>query len=290
MTVARLEQIFAQLAGERRAALVAFLTTGDPSVAESADAARALLRGGVDILELGVPFSDPTADGPTIAEASARAIQRGGSLRATLGVAAALRAEFEAAIVLFTYYNPVLAFGELAFARAAAEAGVDAVLIVDLPIEEGALLRAALAAEELSVVPLLTPVSDAARERAALQGARGFIYYVSVTGVTGTPQPELGAATSRAGAPEGGASAGGPHAAAGAAARALAERAGLPVVVGFGIDSVAKARQVVEAGASGVVVGSQLVKLIAEEPDAEARCAKLTAWARELRAVLSYPD
>ncbi|MBX3181272.1 MAG: tryptophan synthase subunit alpha [Polyangiaceae bacterium] len=283
MTRARLEQTFARLAEARRAALVAFLTTGDPSVAESADAARALLRGGVDILELGVPFSDPTADGPTIAEASARAIQRGGSLRATLGVAQALRAEFEAPIVLFTYYNPILAFGEQAFVEAAAAAGVDAVLIVDLPPEEGAGLRAALAQAELCVVPLLTPVSDSARECAALQGARGFVYYVSVTGVTGSAAQAPGAEHESSDMLS-------HHAAAGRAARALAERSGLPVVVGFGIDSVAKARAVVEAGASGVVVGSQLVRLIAEEPHAAAREAKLSAWARELRAVLSYPD
>jgi len=275
VSLERIAACFAALKASRRTALVGFLTIGDPSVEDSYACAQAMLRAGVDVLELGVPFSDPTADGPVIAAASYRAIQRGGSLRAALGVAGRLRAESEAPIVLFTYYNPVVAFGEARLPSALAEAGVDALLVVDLPPEEGAALRAGMRARDLGMVPLITPTSGAAREQAILEaaGARGFIYYVSVTGVTGAVDVDAQGA-------------GDPLARAGAAAQALSVRAGLPVVVGFGIDTPAKARLVADQGVAGVVVGTALVNAIAEPGDSASRVERVSALVGGLRSAL----
>lgn len=263
MTAARLERSLSELAARRRTALVAYLTIGDPSVEDSLACARAALDAGADALELGVPFSDPTADGPVIAAAAHRAIRAGGSLRAALRVAEALRRDTEAPLVLFTYLNPVVAFGERELPAAAVRAGVDAALIVDLPPEEGAPLREAARAAELAVVPLIAPTTGEERMRSILAGARGFAYYVSVTGVTGA-----GAA---------------PLADASRAAAALQARSGVPVVVGFGVDSPEKARLAASAGAAGVVVGTALVRRIAEGATTDARCAAVAELIGALR-------
>lgn len=274
MTLGRIEARFQHLAETKRTALVGFLTTGDPSVEDSYVCAKALLEAGVDVLELGVPFSDPTADGPVIAAASYRAIQNGGSLKAALEVARRLRGEFDAPIVLFTYYNPIVAFGEAELPGALVDSGVDAVLVVDLPPEEAPVLRQGLRERDLGVVPLLTPTSGSARERAVLADARGFIYYVSVTGVTGAVDAKAQLASDN------------PLRAAGQAANALSERAKMPVVVGFGIDSAAKAREVAEQGVAGVVVGTAIVKLVAQAGSTEERRKRVFDFASELRNAL----
>ncbi len=274
MTLARIEGRFKSLAETQRTALVGFLTTGDPSVEDSYRCARAILEAGADVLELGVPFSDPTADGPVIAAASYRAIQSGGSLKAALELAKRLRADFDTPIVLFTYYNPIVAFGEAELPGALVDAGIDAVLVVDLPPEEAPLLRQGLRELDLGVVPLLTPTSGSAREKAVLADARGFIYYVSVTGVTGAVDAKAQAASDN------------PLRAAGQAAKALAERAGMPVVVGFGIDSPAKAREVADQGVAGVVVGTAIVKAIAADGSPEQRSQRVHAFVKELREAL----
>lgn len=251
MTDHRLEACFATLAAEKRAALVAYLVIGEPNVEESLECARAALDAGADILELGVPFSDPTADGPTIAAAQFRAIHHGGHLPAALRVAAELRRHGEQPLVLFSYMNPVVAFGEARLPRAAREAGIDGLLIVDLPPEEGAELRANAAREGVSMIELVAPTTDREREALVLGGASGFIYYVSVAGVTGSREAPLSAAAREA--------------------AALQSRAGLPVVVGFGIRTPEQAREVAAAGVSGVVVGTAIVHAIAEGGDRAAR-------------------
>src|SRR5262249_30217270 len=147
MSERRIDARFAALAKERRTALVAYLVIGEPSVEESLECARAALDAGADVLELGVPFSDPTADGPVIAAAAYRAIQRGGSLPAALEVATALRKHSQAPLVLFSYVNPLLAFGDARLPAAARAAGIDGLLLVDLPPEEGHELRAGAARE-----------------------------------------------------------------------------------------------------------------------------------------------
>jgi tryptophan synthase alpha chain len=260
----RLKACFSRLAAERRTALVAYLVIGEPSVEESLDCARAALDAGADILELGVPFSDPTADGPVIAAAAFRAIKQGGSLPAALDVAANLRrTSAEAPLVLFTYVNPVLAFGETRFPKAAREAGIDGLLLVDLPPEEGRELRTGAAREGLSVIPLVAPTTGPEREPRVLAGASGFVYYVSVTGVTGSRQAPL--------------------AEAGKQAAALRARANLPVVVGFGIRTPEQARDVAAAGVDGIVVGTEIVRVIAEAPDPAARPKAVAELVGKLR-------
>jgi tryptophan synthase alpha chain len=266
VTAQRIEDKLAALREAKRTALVAYLTVGDPSVEQSLACARAALDAGADLLELGVPFSDPTADGSVIAAASYRAIQQGGSLRAALRVAEELRLTTEAPLVLFSYYNPILAFGERRVAEEAARIGVDGLLVVDLPPEEGAELRAAAQDSGLAVIPLVAPTTDREREPRVVHGARGFVYYVSLTGITGASSAPLEQA--------------------GRAARALRQRFGLPVVVGFGIDSPQKAQVVAAQGADGVVVGTAIVKAIAAASDDAGRVEAVRALVGALRAGL----
>ena len=248
--------------------LVAYLCVGDPNIEESIALAEACFEAGADILELGVPFSDPTADGPAIQRASQRAIAAGGGFDATVRAARALRqARPTAGIVAFGYYNPIFVRGEARAVSEAAAAGIDALLVVDLPIEESATLRASAKELGVGVVPLLAPTSRnesvAAVRAAAAGGTVPFVYYVSVTGVTGT-----GGIDAR-----------------GAAAHAmtLRDELALPLVVGFGIDSREKARAVA-AGADGVVVGSAIVRAIEEGRSADARRTAVTQLVRALRA------
>jgi tryptophan synthase alpha chain len=251
MNESRIQKRFAELKEQRRTALVAYLTVGDPSVEDSLACALAAADAGADMLEIGVPFSDPTADGPVIAAASYRAIHNGGSLRAALSVAERVRQRHSLPLILFSYYNPLVAFGERELPVAATRAGCDGLLVVDLPPEEGATLRDAADEHGLAIIPLVAPTSDRERERAVLERARGFIYYVSLTGVTGSGSAPLAEAGQRA--------------------AELRQRAGLPVVVGFGIDSPEKARQVAAQGVDGVVVGTAIVKAIAAQSDTASR-------------------
>jgi tryptophan synthase alpha chain len=270
--VNRLDGIFARRAGGTKdgggKVLVAYLCMGDPSIDESVELAKACVDAGADVLELGVPFSDPTADGPAIARASHRAIGAGGGLEATLRAARAIRsASPSVGIVLFGYYNPLFVRGESRIAHDAAQAGVDAFLVVDLPAEESRPLRETAAAAGVGFVPLLAPTSRAARVAAAAEAARlgpvPFVYYVSVTGVTGSGALDPQQAGQRA-----------------AELRAHVQR---PVVVGFGIDSAAKARDAARH-ADGVVVGTALVRAIEEGRDATDRRSRVERLVRELRA------
>jgi tryptophan synthase alpha chain len=268
VTVAnRLERIFDR-APRAPKALVAYLCVGDPSVEESIDLGIACVRAGAQVLELGVPFSDPTADGPAIARASQRAIARGGGLSATLRAARAIRAaEPRVGIVLFGYYNPIFVLGEARAVGEAAEAGVDALLVVDLPPEESGSLRAAANAAHVGVVPLLAPTSRPERVAAVAAAAKTsltpFIYYVSVTGVTGSAALVADEA--------------------GARAAHLQETTGRPVVIGFGIDSRAKARAAAKH-AAGVVVGTALVRTIEEGKTPAERRSAVESLVRDLRA------
>jgi tryptophan synthase alpha chain len=220
------------------------------------------------VLELGVPFSDPTADGPAIARASYRAIANGGGLEATLRAARAVRAtDPDVGIVLFGYYNPLFVRGEARAAREAADAGVDALLVVDLPVEESASLRTTAGGLGVGLVPLLAPTSRAARVAAAAEAARlgpvPFVYYVSVTGVTGSAALDPRQAGERA--------------------AELRSQVGRPVVVGFGIDSAAKARDAARH-ADGVVVGTALVRAIEEGRAPAERRESVERLVRDLRA------
>jgi tryptophan synthase alpha chain len=249
VTAAHIQQTFAARHAEGKKVLIAYLTVGYPNLETSFACAKAALDAGADVLELGVPFSDPTADGPVIAKASFDAISQGGSLRAALSMLTRLRAEHKQPVILFTYYNPVMRFGEAELPGALKAAGGDGLLIVDLPPEEGELLRSKMRAESLAVIPLVAPTSGAERETRVLHGAQGFVYYVSVAGVTGS-----GVA---------------PLAEAGVHARQLEAAHNLPVVVGFGVGTPEQARIAVAGGASGVVVGTAIIRAISGAPGHE---------------------
>jgi len=267
----RIEQALARRAAEKRKALVTYLCCGDPDEAESIDLAVACAEAGADILELGAPFSDPTADGPAIARASQRALGKGGGLTSTLRVARAVRARTEAPIVLFGYYNPLFVRGEEDVVATAADAGVDAFLVVDLPLEESVGLRSAAAARGMSVIPLVAPTTRPERVAELAELAKRFpipfVYYVSMMGVTG------------------GAGAASVLAEAGAQAERVRAVTGRPTVVGFGIDSAAGARAAAERS-DGVVVGSAIVRRIEEGSSHEARLAAVKELVAELRGAV----
>jgi tryptophan synthase alpha chain len=268
--MSRLSTCFSAAAAEGRKVLVAYLCVGDPSLDESVQIALACVEAGADVLELGVPFSDPSADGPVIARASERALKGGGGLLPTLEVASRIRRASSVPLVLFGYLNPLYVRGLERSVDEVAAAGVDALLVVDAPVEEATELRAAADGRKLAVVPLLTPTTSDRRLATVAETARrhdcGFAYYVSVTGVTGTAAAPLREASAAAG-------------------RARAKLGGLPVVVGFGIDSGDKAR-LATADADGAVVGTAIVRAIEAGETPEARLRNVRAVVGELRQAL----
>jgi tryptophan synthase alpha chain len=234
--------------GEGGPGFVAFLTAGDPSLERTVSAARELEAAGVDVLELGVPFSDPLADGPVIQRASERALARGVTLARVLEVVRRIRESSELPLVLFSYLNPLLQRGLERVAGEAARAGVDGVLVTDLPPEEaGAWIEAARAAD-LDTVFLASPTSPDARLRAVAQASRGFVYAISRTGVTGERQALSDDARPLVGR-----------------LRALTD---VPVALGFGISTPEQVRQA-SAVADAVVVGSALVRFLEEHPEGD---------------------
>lgn len=262
MTTARLDAAFARLRADGRTGLVPFVVAGDPDLPRSREIVHALDRGGADVIELGVPFSDPVADGPVIQRAAARALAAGSTLAATLALAAAVRADVAAPIVLFTYANPVLRLGAPRFAREVGRAGVDGVLVLDLPVEEAGPVRDALAEREVATVFLVSPTTTPARIRRAAELGAGFLYAVSRPGVTGARERLADGARALV-------------------ARIRAETA-LPVAVGFGVSDPS---HVVEIGrwAEAAVVGSALVELIAAHGDAPGLGEAVEAAVRRLR-------
>lgn len=246
----RLARRFAQCAADDRAALVTFVTAGDPDLDRSLQVLTALVAGGADIVELGMPFTDPMADGPAIQAGNIRSLQAGTTLRKVLALVAAFRAhDALTPLILMGYFNPILAYGVDRFAADAAASGLDGTIVVDLPPEEDAELSPSLARHGLHNIRLATPTTDAARLPAVLSGASGFVYYVAVAGVTGTAS----ASDSDI---------------AGAVARLKAVTT-LPVAVGFGIRTAAQAAAVA-VHADAVVVGSALVSLVGAAAEARA--------------------
>jgi len=239
--VSRIREAFAAARKARRAALVAYITAGDPSLDRTPELVRALRRGGADIVELGIPFSDPIADGPVNQRAAERALAAGTTVEGVLEAVHEIRASEDVPIVLFTYANPVLRYGVERFAHDAAAAGADGVLFTDVPVEELGRFAPALGAAGLDPVPLAAPTSPKARIRAASRAGGGFLYFISRTGVTGA-RTEIAAGLERQ-------------------VRAVRRVSRLPVAVGFGIggpDQVARVARV----ADGVVVGSAIVSRI----------------------------
>lgn len=252
--MSRISNAFARARAEDRAALVIYLCAGDPSLELTPRLIEAAASAGADVVEVGMPFSDPTADGPTIQRASERALKHGTTLRGVLDAIARARKSTDVAIVLFGYYNPILRFGEAKLAKAAKEAGVDGLLVVDLPPESAAPLLDPMREHELDFVPLVAPTSPPERIDAAARVAGSFLYYVSMTGVTGAAA-DLEAAALRA--------------------HEVRARANKPIAVGFGVRTPAHVATL--RGADGVVVGSAIVEAIAASDDPVAELTRNVA-------------
>ncbi|SFS32286.1 tryptophan synthase subunit alpha [Brevundimonas viscosa] len=268
MTTARIDARFAALKAEGRAGFVAYVMAGDPSREEALEILRGLPAAGADIIELGFPFSDPMAEGPPIQRAALRGLKAGLSLKGTLDLAAAFRSgDADTPLILMGYLNPIESYGYEAFARDAAAAGVDGMIVVDCPPEEAGVLTGALDAAQVSLIRLATPTSDDARLKVIAQGTSGFVYYVSVAGVTGVKEAEAGSV-----AP---------------AVERVRRAAGLPVAVGFGVktpDRAAEIARVAEAVVAGSVLVDEVAAALAENASPAGRVlAKVRALAEAVR-------
>ena len=267
--MSRLAKVFARAHEAKRKVLIIYLAAGDPDHETSTRLIGAALDAGADVVEIGVPWSDPSADGPAIQASMHRALANGGGLGRALALTRAVREGHpDAGLVLFGYANPIVVMGADAFAIRARDAGADAVLCVDYPPDEDTRLTTALAREGLDLIPLLAPTSNATRIAAAAAAAGGFIYYVSMTGITGTSLVDVSE----------------PRAQVAAIRAATSGR--IPVVVGFGIKTPEAARDV--AGyADGVVVGSAAVEIVRKAVEAKRDpVPDLTAFVRALREVV----
>jgi tryptophan synthase alpha chain len=266
--VNRIDATFARLAQRNEKALVGFVTAGDPDPGRSLRIIAAMCAAGVDLLELGVPFSDPTADGPVIQRSSGRALAAGIGLAQVLDMVAALRRQTDVPMVVFSYYNPILSYGGAAFHRDARSAGADGVLVVDLPPEESAELTGLWPDDGLCLIRLTSPTTPPERLRRIAAGASGFIYHVSQLGVTGGGglRPEEIAAKLRE-------------------LRAVTR---LPVCVGFGISTRAQVAAVARF-ADGVVIGSAFERLIEEHIDRPDLPEILAARVAELKRATRQP-
>lgn len=248
--------------------LVAYITCGDPDLGISRDVALAAIQAGADVIELGVPFSDPVADGPVIQRASERALKHGTNLPGVLDIAKQIRAQTKAGLIIFSYLNPILQFGLEKFCAAAKEAGVDGALVTDLPVEEAGEYLKAMKVHKLAPVFLAAPTSTDERLRDVARHSRGFVYAISRTGITGTRQELAGDA------------------------RSLVERlrafTKLPIAVGFGVSTPQQFSEV-NTFADAAVVGSAIVQTVEQNPGREAEAVgqfllKLTGTAQTATA------
>ena len=262
----RLDHTFGRARQEKRAAFVAYITCGDPTLDRTKQLVREFATSGVDVLELGVPFSDPMADGIPNQEAANRALKHGVTMGDVLRTARELREEsIETPIVLFTYYNPVFAYGLDRFAPDAAASGVDGVLLVDVPPEESGECVAGLRENGISTIFLVAPTTDEQRLPEIIRETSGFVYYVSQTGVTGERSELAGGVQNHV-----------------EAVRSMTE---LPIAVGFGISTPDHVREV--AGyADGVIVGSAIVRRIGEGGDTDEMVSGVADFVRSLTAPL----
>jgi tryptophan synthase alpha chain len=266
--MSRLDETFARLRARGERALLPYFMAGDPSLADTRRLVIEAARRGADVVELGVPFSDPLADGPVIQRAGTRALAGGATVARVLETVAGLRAEIDVPIVLLTYYNPVLAFGLKAFARTAVDAGVDGAIVADMPPEESDPLGTEATAAGLDLVYMVAPTSTPARVRLIARKSRGFIYVVSLTGVTGERQ-QLPAdmATQIA---------------------TIRRETAMPVCVGFGISTPAQVATVGRV-ADGAAVGSAIVRLVESRAGSPTLVDDVGKFIAELKAPLREP-
>jgi tryptophan synthase alpha chain len=252
----RIDRRFAELKEQGRAALVTFLTAGDPDPETSLGILRAIPAAGADVVELGMPFTDPMADGPAIQMSSQRALKAGQTLKKTLDIVRAFRQSDDAMpLVLMGYYNPIYIYGVDRFLRDAKSAGVDGLIVVDLPPEEDAELCLPALKAGLNFIRLATPTTDDKRLPAVLANTSGFVYYVSITGITGAATPDPGKVA--------------------AAVARIKRHTSLPVAVGFGVRTAEQAAMIA-SGADGVVVGSALVNALKGSLDGDDKATAKT--------------
>lgn len=255
----RIDTRFSELKQQGRPALVTFVMAGDPDLDTSLQILKALPAAGADVIEIGMPFTDPMADGPAIQAAGLRALKAGTTLKKTLGLVRDFRATDNATpLVLMGYYNPIYIYGVDAFLADAKAAGVDGLIIVDLPPEEDEELCLPAMRAGLNFIRLATPTTDEKRLPAVLANTSGFVYYVSITGITGSASADASAV--------------------GAAVQRIKRHTNLPVCVGFGIRTP-DAAQAIAAQANGAVVGSALIDALKASLDAEGRATKATVGA-----------
>jgi tryptophan synthase alpha chain len=252
----RIEARFEKCRAEGRAALVTYVMAGDPDPDTSLEILRSLPKAGADIVEFGLPFTDPMADGPAIQASALRALKAGQSTAKTLDLVRRFRAEdADTPVILMGYFNPIYVYGVGRFLADAKAAGVDGLIVVDLPPEEDEELCLPALAAGLAFIRLATPTTDDRRLPAVLANTAGFVYYVSITGITGAATPDFGKTS--------------------AAVERIKRHTQLPVVVGFGVKSGAHAAAIAQ-GADGVVVGSALVNAVQASLDAEGRATSKT--------------
>lgn len=258
----RIEATFERLRRTAEKALVPFVTAGDPSLEKTEALIHAMVEAGADIIELGIPFSDPMADGPTIQESSERALAAGTTPAKILDMVARVREHTNVPIVLMGYYNPVFHYGADRFSRDAAQAGVDGLLLVDLPPEEAGEILDFLQRDGLALITLLAPTTPPDRMARLTAAGQGYLYYVSMTGVTGSRQVDAGAIEE--------------------AVLALRAQSPVPVAVGFGISTAADAASIGRF-ADGVVVGSALVRIIGAYGASEELLPRVSSFISELK-------
>ena len=258
----RIGETFERLKAKGEKALITFITAGDPNFKTSKEIIFELEKSGADIIELGIPFSDPMADGPTIQAASERALKKGATLNHVLELVGEVRKKSRIPIILFGYYNPIFVYGAALFAEDARGAGADGVLIVDLPPEEAQELKLYTDKAGLDLIFLLTPTSDDSRMEFVSRLASGFIYYVSVAGITGA-RKELSNTIQEY-------------------VKKVRRFTSLPVCVGFGISNARQAGEVSRL-ADGVIVGSAIVKLIEKNQSLPDLAKKVGRFAAELK-------
>jgi tryptophan synthase alpha chain len=252
----RIDKRFTELKREGRSGLVTFITAGDPDYDSSLAILDALPKAGADIIELGMPFSDPMADGPAIQASSQRALHAGQTMKKTLAMVKSFREKDKSTpLVLMGYYNPIYVYPVDRFVADAADAGADGLIVVDMPPEEDAELRPPAAAAGLNFIRLATPTTDAKRLPAVLANTSGFVYYVSIAGITGTKAPDLAQVKGHVGR--------------------IKAHTDLPIAVGFGVKTEEQVRALAPV-AEGVVVGSALVAAIAQSLDNEGKATPST--------------
>jgi len=266
--VSRIQNCFQKLNEKNQKALVAFITAGDPDLPSTRRIFSVIEKNGADIIELGVPFSDPLADGPVIQAASQRALEGGTTLKKIIRLVVDIRQDSELPIVLMTSYNPVFAYGLKPFVNDALHAGVDGVIIPDLPPEESGEFDSYASRRGLDMIHLLAPTSTEDRVRMIAGESRGFIYYVSLTGTTGVKAEVSGNLQSKV--------------------QAIRDVAKLPVLVGFGISGPEQAKEAA-AVSDGVIVGSAIVRMIEQNGNPADQEAKIGDFVARLKQAISNP-